>query len=71
MPTVAATSLLLLTTGEQLALLRRRKGLSQEEVATAAGVHRTTLCRYETGTWKLPDRRIPEIVAAIEQLAGR
>ena len=39
---------------ENLAALRRIKGLSQEELAAAIGVSRQTLSKYETGE-SLPD----------------
>ena len=39
---------------ENLATLRRLKGMSQEELAAAIGVSRQTLSKYETGE-SLPD----------------
>jgi putative transcriptional regulator len=39
---------------EELLLLRKRRGLTQEQVATAVGIDRTAYCRIERGNRRPP-----------------
>jgi transcriptional regulator with XRE-family HTH domain len=54
------------TLGERIALLRRRKGLKQRELAAAAGIHRPWLSRIESGS-VLPGR---PLVCTLARLLG-
>lgn len=51
---------MLSNTSEILAEMRRRSGLTQEEVAEKIGVSRTAYTRYENGT------RTPEAIPAVK-----
>jgi len=59
---MGATLVLLPTLGEQLVLLRRRRNLSQTDLAKAAGIARSTLSRWENGHTEAPS---PELFARL------
>jgi transcriptional regulator with XRE-family HTH domain len=46
---MAATNPITAKFAENLLILRRRAGLSQEELGFLAGLHRTEICQLETG----------------------
>ncbi len=57
-------------TGEELMLLRRRRGLSQAELAARAGITRTQISRLETEHAKivpLRERQLREILAEVPE----
>lgn len=37
--------------GERIALLRKSKGMTQEQLAEAAGLHRPHICKIEAGKY--------------------
>jgi DNA-binding Xre family transcriptional regulator len=43
----------MLTFGERIAVLRRRKGLTQQELAAQVGITQNTITRVETGMVKM------------------
>lgn len=45
--------------------LRRDKLLTQQQLADAIGIKRTTLCHYETGRCRVPVSLLPEIRDAL------
>jgi transcriptional regulator with XRE-family HTH domain len=55
--------------GEELNQARRRCGLSQHQLARAAGVHQSTISRLENGV--LVSMRIVRLAAVIAALDGR
>lgn len=53
-------------TPEDLVAWRQRHGLSQEQLATALGVDRVTLARWETGARQVPGRMLALALRALE-----
>jgi transcriptional regulator with XRE-family HTH domain len=52
--------------GRHLKVLRVKAGLSQEQLAERAGMHRTTIGRLERGQSGLSLDRLPDLAAALE-----
>lgn len=48
-----------------VAELRKRALMTQEELAAALGIKRTTLCHYETGRSRLPVSLLPPLKDAL------
>jgi DNA-binding XRE family transcriptional regulator len=52
--------------GERIALLRRRQGMTQREVAEESGVHRNTIARLERGVLHdLPGSAVGRLARAL------
>jgi transcriptional regulator with XRE-family HTH domain len=51
--------------GRHLHRLRIKVGLSQEQLAQAAGMHRTTIGRLERGQSGMSVERLPDLAAAL------
>lgn len=47
-------------TAKRISALRKRKGLSQSDLARRLGVSRSTVCRYEAGSRRPPVEQIAE-----------
>lgn len=54
--------------GEELAKARKRKGLTQEELAWKLPVSRESLAKYEIGTRKIPDDLRDDIAVAVDDV---
>ncbi len=56
-------------TGEELLVLRRRRGLSQEELGRLAGLTRTQVSRLENGRSKITPLRAEQLrrLLSVEQ----
>jgi transcriptional regulator with XRE-family HTH domain len=55
---------------EQRRALRERAGISQAEVASALGVHRITVTRWETGQRVPGDEKLEAYVQLLDRLAA-
>lgn len=54
--------------GRQLAVLRRQKGISQQQLAELAGVDRTTVSRFESGAMvELGYSKVERLFAIFDQ----
>ncbi len=56
--------------GIELKLRRVRAGVRQYQVARELGIPASMLCEWENGRKPVPPRRVAEITAAIDRLAG-
>ena len=56
---------------QNLKEVRRARGLRQEDAARAAGVHQTTISRWERGVLMTTPKRSQEILTAIDALPKR
>jgi len=54
-------------TGEQLAMIRLRLGMTQAKLAEVLGVPQSTICRWETGKIRIERPRM--LVLALEAIA--
>lgn len=52
--------------GKKIRIIRKRKGMSQEEVADVVGVHVSTLGRIERGESNPPIQTINKIAQALK-----
>jgi transcriptional regulator with XRE-family HTH domain len=50
-----------MTIAEQMILGRRRLGWTQENLANAMGVHRSTVARWEQGEYEPKPRRLEQL----------
>lgn len=57
--------------GRQIAAERTAQGISQEQLASAVGVHKNTIYRYETGDREITWGAIKKISAALQVLPSR
>ena len=57
--------------GPEIREIRTRMGISQFKLAKALGVTSGTLCSWELGRSRVPDRRIPTIVALLSEYEQR
>lgn len=54
------------TTGERILVMRRRRGWSQDELATQSGISNASVSRYETGLDEPGARAIRALALALE-----
>ena len=56
-----------MTFGERVLLMRRRRGLTQQELATQAGLNKNTIARIEQGSIKdLGGQSVAKIAQALQ-----
>jgi transcriptional regulator with XRE-family HTH domain len=55
-----------MTTAERIRFVRDRRGLTQLQLADAAGIPQTTLSHYERGQVSIPGEAIRRLAIALE-----